>query len=55
MEIGVRALGSNPMKTDKLGAGQRNINIEFAGICIAPGSYIYADNNGIVVAGKKLQ
>lgn len=55
MEIGVRALGSNPMKTDKLGEGQRNINIEFAGISVAPGSYIYADNNGIVVAGKKLQ
>ena len=55
MEIGVRALGSNPMKTDKLGEGQRNISIEFAGIKIAPGNYIYADNNGIVVAGKKLQ
>ena len=55
MEIGVRALGSNPMKTDKLGAGQRNISIEFAGISVAPGSYIYADNNGIIVAGKKLQ
>jgi regulator of ribonuclease activity A len=55
MEIGVRALGSNPMKTDKLGEGQRNINIEFAGIKIAQGNYIYADNNGIVVAEKKLQ
>jgi regulator of ribonuclease activity A len=55
MEIGVRALGSNPMKTDKLGAGQRNISIEFAGISVAPGSYIYADNNGIIVADKKLQ
>jgi regulator of ribonuclease activity A len=43
------------MKTDKLGEGQRNINIEFAGIKIAQGNYIYADNNGIVVAEKKLQ
>jgi regulator of ribonuclease activity A len=55
MAIGVRALGTNPMKTDKLGQGQRNIAIEFAGISINPGNYIYADNNGIVVANKKLQ
>ncbi len=54
MNIGVRALGSNPMKTDKLGHGQRGISIEFAGITVKPGDYIYADNNGVVVASKEL-
>ena len=53
-EIGVQALGSVPVKTDKLGAGQRDIDIEIAGVTIAPGDYVYADNNGVLVSKKPL-
>ncbi|MGI9275978.1 MAG: ribonuclease E activity regulator RraA [Endozoicomonas sp.] len=54
LEIGVQALGSHPMKTEKKGVGEANIPVCFHGVDFRPGSYLYADNNGIVVAEKKL-
>jgi regulator of ribonuclease activity A len=54
MELGVRALACHPCKTDKRGEGQRDITVHFAGVLWAPGGYVYADNNGIVLAQKKL-
>ena len=54
MDLGVKALGSHPMKTDKRGEGQRDLALQFAGISWQPGHFVYADNNGILVADKKL-
>ncbi len=54
MNLGVKALGTHPMKTDKRGEGQRNLPLQFAGIRWQPGDYLYADNNGIIVADKPL-
>ncbi len=53
-DIGVQALGSVPLKTDKRGEGQRDIPVHFGGVVIAPGHYIYADNNGVLVSDKPL-
>ena len=52
--LGVQALGSCPIKTEKLGAGQRDIDIHVGGVVIAPGDYIYADNNGVIVSKRPL-
>jgi regulator of ribonuclease activity A len=52
--LGVQALGCIPVKTVKLGVGQRDIAIEIEGVSIAPGDYIYADNNGVLVSKKPL-
>lgn len=49
-EIGVQALGHCPLKTEKLGMGQRDVPIAMGGVAIAPGDYIYADNNGVIVS-----
>ncbi len=54
MALGIKALGTHPMKTDKRGEGQRNIPLQFAGIGWQPGHFVYSDNNGIVVAERKL-
>ncbi len=48
--IGVQALGRCSLKTEKLGMGQRDVPISFGGVNIAPGDYIYADNNGVIVS-----
>tara|TARA_R100000005_G_scaffold79615_1_gene46778 strand:+ start:5503 stop:5982 length:480 start_codon:yes stop_codon:yes gene_type:complete len=48
--LGVKALGATPLKTEKRGEGQRDICLQFGGARIAPGDYIYADNNGVVVS-----
>lgn len=52
--IGVQALGHCALKTEKLGAGQRDVPIAFGGVSIDPGDYVYADNNGVIVSKRPL-
>jgi len=54
MKIGVKALNTNPKKSVKRGEGQRNVSVSFADVTIAPGNYIYADVDGIVISQNKL-
>ena len=53
-KIGVRALASHPRKSDKRGAGQRDVVVEFAGARIAPGQWCYADRDGVLVSDVNL-
>jgi regulator of ribonuclease activity A len=55
IDLGVKALNSHPVKTEKRGEGQRDINVTFAGATIRPGHYLYADANGAVVAVRNLE
>ena len=54
MDFGVRALNCLPLKSNKRNEGQLNVAIRFAGVNFEPGQYLYADENGIVVAREKL-
>ncbi|MDX2003011.1 MAG: ribonuclease E activity regulator RraA [Chitinophagales bacterium] len=54
MGIGVRALGTNPLKSVKKGLGQNQISVNFAGLEFVPGHYIYVDDDGILVSEKPL-
>ena len=54
LPLGVRALASHPMKTDKRGLGDVDVPVAFAGLSIAPGDWVYADANGVLVAGARL-
>lgn len=54
MPIGVRALASIPVKTEKKGLGDVDVPVTFAGQTIEPGMYLYADETGIVVSKKRL-
>ena len=53
-QLGVQALGTCPVKTEKLGVGQRDVTIEVGAVTIRPGDFIYADNNGVLVSDKPL-
>ena len=53
-ELGVQALASHPMKTDKRGIGDLNVPVTFCGVTFRPGEYVYADNNGIIVSPEPL-
>ena len=55
MELGVRALESHPLKSEKRGEGELNVIVRFAGVSIEPGQYLYADENGTVVAPAELE
>lgn len=54
IDIGVKALGTNPRKSLKKGAGEQNVPVEFAGIIIRPDDFIYADEDGVLVSTEKL-
>lgn len=53
-DIGVQALGTHPRKSEKRGEGQRDIPVTFAGVTCTPGQWLYADNNGILIADERL-
>jgi regulator of ribonuclease activity A len=38
----------------KLGAGERDVTVEFAGVEISPGDYVYADTDGAISSEKEL-
>lgn len=54
MPIGVKALGTHPLKTDKRGEGQRDVVVRFGGVNFQPGDWLYADEDGVVVAKRSL-
>ena len=49
LDIGVKALGTNPRKSAKTGDGQRDITVDFGGVVFVPGHVAYSDDDGIVV------
>lgn len=53
--LGIQALASHPMKTEKRGIGDMNVPVTFGGVTFRPGEYVYADNNGIIVSPVALQ
>ena len=49
LPIGIKALGSNPRKSAKSGAGDREIVVAFGGTTFRPGDTVYSDDDGVVV------
>ena len=54
LDLGVHALAAIPQKSTRKGAGETGLTLRFGGVEIAQDDYIYADNNGIVVAKQPL-
>lgn len=54
IDIGIKALGTNPRKSVKKGVGDRDVPVTFAGVTFNPGDYVYADADGILVSVSKL-
>jgi regulator of ribonuclease activity A len=54
MKIGVKALNSIPLKTQRKGEGENNVQITFGGVTFNAGEYVYADSTGIIVSSDPL-
>lgn len=54
-DLGVIALGTMPLRSQRKGEGQRDIPIEVAGARVRPGDWVYVDEDGMVVSGRKLK
>lgn len=52
LDIGIKALGTNPRKGGKTGAGERDCVVRFGGVDFAPGELAFSDDDGIVVVGR---
>ena len=49
-KVGIRALASMPLPTEKRGEGQSGVAVQIQGVWVRPGDWLYADEDGIVVA-----
>ncbi len=54
IDFGVKALGTNPAKSTKTGAGAVDEPVSFGGVEFRPGDWVYCDENGILVAPREL-
>ena len=54
LDLGVKALATCPMKTDKRGQGLRDVPVSFGGLTIVPGQWLAADEDGVVLAERAL-
>jgi regulator of ribonuclease activity A len=54
MDLGIRALGTMPLRSEKRGEGERDVPVRFAGASFRPGDFVYADEDGVVVSSVPL-
>jgi regulator of ribonuclease activity A len=54
LPLGVKALNTIPLKSNKRNEGQENITVHFAGADFIPGQFVYCDYDGIVLAKEPL-
>jgi regulator of ribonuclease activity A len=54
LDIGIKALGSNPWKSSKNGTGQVDVPVSFGGVEFRPGYWLYSDEDGILVSSRRL-
>ena len=52
--VGVRALATSPQRCHKQGRGTRDRPVHFGGVSFRSGHYLYADDDGVVVAPRDL-
>jgi regulator of ribonuclease activity A len=54
MDIGVRAIATNPRRGAREGRGELNIEVEFLDAIFRPGEYLYCDEDGILLCSEIL-
>ena len=54
LDFGLKALGTNPMKSAKDGVGAVDEAVAFGGVTFTPGYWIYCDEDGVLVAPRML-
>ena len=54
MDLGVKALGTHPLKSVKKGVGERDVPVRFAGVYFTPGHFVYADEDGIICSERSI-
>lgn len=53
LPLGVKALGSNPMKSAKDGVGETDVPVTFGGVTFHPGATVWSDEDGVLTDGPR--
>ncbi len=54
LQVGIRALASMPLPTEKRQQGQSDVAVQIQGVWVRPGDWLYADEDGMVVNPQAL-
>ena len=54
LDIGIKALGSNPWRSGKAGTGERDVPVNIGGVEFRPGGWVYSDEDGLLVSPRAL-
>jgi regulator of ribonuclease activity A len=54
MPFGVFALASFPIKSNRQGLGEIDVDLEFGACKVSSGMWVYADETGVIVSKKEL-
>lgn len=54
LPVGIRALASMPLPTEKRNEGQKDIAVQIQRVWIRPGDWLYADEDGMVLSARRL-
>ena len=54
MDIGVKALATNPLRSVKQDQGEVDVEVEFLGAVFRPGEFLYSDEDGILLSTRQL-
>ena len=52
--IGIRARGVHPRRSARLGAGTVDVVVQFDGVTVRPGDWVYADADGVLISQRAL-
>jgi regulator of ribonuclease activity A len=54
LDLGIKALGTNPWKSSKQGAGAVDVPVSFGAVEFRPGDWLYSDEDGVLVSDRAL-
>ncbi|MNY14008.1 putative regulator of ribonuclease activity [compost metagenome] len=54
MPVGIKAVGTTPLRADRDAIGEIDIPTSFGGVIFTPGDWLYADADGVIVAPHRL-
>ncbi|KAL3827370.1 hypothetical protein ACHAXA_003104 [Cyclostephanos tholiformis] len=54
MDVGVKAIGTHPVRSVKTHPGMVGVNVNFGGVEFVPGFYVYSDEDGVMVSEMPL-
>lgn len=54
LDLGVKALGTVPRKTERRGVGERDVPLRVGASTVMPGQWLYADGDGVLVCDAAL-